>query len=991
MATTDAKLASAEILCSPDSEDRRKDHTLKRSEESFRSLFENSIDAVLLARPDGTVEAANPEACRLFGRSEEEICAIGRFGLVDPVDNRLQSLLEERERTGRFRGEIFYKRKDGSTFLGEVSSAFYQDVSGATKAAVIIRDVTERRRVEETLRDITAGTADSTGDEFFRSLVKHLAHALEVRYCFVAECTDKTKKRVRMLAFWVGENFGENMEFPLAGTPCESVIQGNVCSYVDRLQVLFPEDEALVALGAQSYAGVPLSNAAGNILGHLVVIDDKPRMFSEQAFSILQIFASRAGAELERARAHKNTQLLNLELGLLLDINRAISRHLDRDELFGALASCLKTLVPTERFGIEFPIEGGKLQGHILSKMPTDGEPTEPTVLAAAGTACDWVMQNRVWFVAASRDEFRERFPVTFEVMTSQGMESLCALPLISGDRARGALYFMATAKDAYGHLRREFLEQVANQIAIAVENMKSYEEIAALNATIAATAGRRRTLLDINNAIVTKLTRDELLTAVCNALGRAIPFDRVALSLYEPEAEVLRIVAHAGPYRRDDYTPVGRALELKDSPAGWAFVNQQPLVRPDLETERHTSSEQRAFGHGFRSLCALPLMIRGKSLGAITVGSLTRFQYTEADAEFLMEVANQIAIAIDNMRSHEETDALKARFEAETVYLQEEIKTEHNFEEIIGQSAPVRQLLRKIEQVAPTESTVLIRGETGTGKELLARAVHDRSRRKDRPLVKVNCGSIPSGLVESELFGHEKGAFTGATQRRIGRFELANGGTIFLDEVTELPLDTQVKLLRVLQEGEFERVGSSQTIKVDVRVIAATTRDLKEIVKNGTFRSDLFYRLNVFPLEVPSLRDRKDDIPLLVNFFLSKFGKKLGKEVRGVSQRTMEGLINYSWPGNVRELQNVIERSMVLAGGPIIQIDEPMMRSGEAVQESTLDTLENAERNHILRALKETHWVIHGKKGAAEILGINPSTLRSRMEKLGIKRTQAA
>ena len=385
---------------------------------------------------------------------------------------------------------------------------------------------------------------------------------------------------------------------------------------------------------------------------------------------------------------------------------------------------------------------------------------------------------------------------------------------------------------------------------------------------------------------------------------------------------------------------------------------------------------------------CRLPFAAEG--LGRSRWEALRKNQYAEADAEFLMEIANQIAIAVDNMKSHEETEALKARFEAEAVYLQEEIKTEHNFEEIIGQSAPVRQLLRNVEQVAPTEATVLIQGETGTGKELVARAVHDWSRRKDRPLVKVNCGSIPAGLVESELFGHEKGAFTGATQRRVGRFELANGGTIFLDEVTELPIDTQVKLLRVLQEGEFERVGSSQTIKVDVRAIAATNRDLKEVVRNGTFRSDLFYRLNVFPLGVPALRERKDDIPLLVNFFLSKFGKKLGKEVRGVSQKSMDSLLHYDWPGNVRELQNIVERAVVLASGPIVQIDESMMRSGETAQESAVDTLENAERNHILRALNETHWVVHGKKGAAEILGINPSTLRSRMEKLGIKRLQA-
>jgi len=291
---------------------------------------------------------------------------------------------------------------------------------------------------------------------------------------------------------------------------------------------------------------------------------------------------------------------------------------------------------------------------------------------------------------------------------------------------------------------------------------------------------------------------------------------------------------------------------------------------------------------------------------------------------------------------------------------------------------------------VAPTDATVLIHGETGTGKELLARGVHDRSRRKTRPLVKVNCGAIPSGLVESELFGHERGAFTGATQQRIGRFELAHGGTIFLDEVTELPLETQVKLLRVLQEGEFERVGSSRTIKVDVRVIAATNRNLQEVVRSGAFRSDLFYRLNVFPLEVSALRERREDIPLLVNFFLGRFSKSVGKKIRGLSQKSMERLVQYAWPGNIRELQNVIERAVVLAKGAIVQIDDSMLGAEASPEESTIETLENVERNHIIRALLQTQWVIHGKKGAAELLGINPSTLRSRMEKLAIKKGAA-
>jgi formate hydrogenlyase transcriptional activator len=670
--------------------------------------------------------------------------------------------------------------------------------------------VAERRRSEEILGHITEGIAGATGEEFFRSLAQHLASALAVRYAFVTECADAAQTRVRALAFWDGAGFASGVEYPLRGTPCESVIEGNVCSYPERLQLLFPEDKDLVTLDAESFAGVPLVDHRGKVLGHLVVMDNKPRVFGEHELRILRLFATRAASELERSRAADS--------------------------------------------------------------------------------------------------------------------------------------------------LRRS--------------------------------EAQRRMLLEINNAVITKLSRDELWTAIADAVRRIVPFDRLALTQYDAKDDRLRIVTYGGPYQRDDYTPIGRELKLDDSPAGLAFTSQRYVLRRDLETERMTSSEERAYSHGFRSICALPLVIRGQSIGAITMGSLNRAQYSEDDAEFLMEVSNQIALAIHNMSLHEEAQALRARFEAQAVYLQEEIKSEHNFEEIIGQSDPVRRLLKQVEQVAPTEATVLIRGETGTGKELLARAVHDRSRRKSRPLVKVNCGAIPAGLVESELFGHEKGAFTGATQRRIGRFELADGGTIFLDEVTELPVDTQVKLLRVLQEGDFERVGSSQTIKVNVRVIAATNRNLQDAVKSGLFRADLFYRLNVFPLEVPALRERPMDIPLLVNFFLSKFAKSLGKEMRGVSQKSMEILSRYSWPGNIRELQNVIERAVVLAKGPVMQIDESMLREEESASDSSfIETLENNERNHIMRALSETRWVIHGKKGAAEILGINPSTLRSRMEKLGIKK----
>ena len=333
------------------------------------------------------------------------------------------------------------------------------------------------------------------------------------------------------------------------------------------------------------------------------------------------------------------------------------------------------------------------------------------------------------------------------------------------------------------------------------------------------------------------------------------------------------------------------------------------------------------------------------------------------------------------------EVEQLKNHLQAENVYLQEEIKTEYNFEEMIGQNASLQKVLRKVEQVAPTDATVLIQGETGTGKELLARAIHNLSPRKDRALVKVNCGAISAGLVESELFGHEKGAFTGAVHQRIGRFELADGGTIFLDEVGELPQDTQVKLLQVLQEGEFERVGGSRTIKVDVRVIAATNRDLKKALQEGKFRPDLFYRLNVFPISIPTLRERKEDIPLLARYFAVKYGTKLDKKIETIPKKTMDILLSYSWPGNIRELENVVERAVILTQSNVINVDESILGLESATQTTGSKALGDIERKHILSVLEETDWIIDGKRGAASVLGMNSSTLRSRMKKLCIRK----
>ena len=430
------------------------------------------------------------------------------------------------------------------------------------------------------------------------------------------------------------------------------------------------------------------------------------------------------------------------------------------------------------------------------------------------------------------------------------------------------------------------------------------------------------------------------------------------------------------GEYRR---IPLG-ALKIGKIAQGFGSIYTNDVLSDDRLPNKQWMKE-----NALHSFAGHPLKFRGEVLGVVAM--FGRRPLSEEEFERLAVFANEAAIAIKNAQLFTEVEQLKNRLQAENLYLREEIKLQHNFEEIIGESQSIKAVLRHIEQVAPTDSTVLIRGDTGTGKELIARAIHNLSPRKAHALVRVNCGAIPANLAESELFGHEKGSFTGALQRRLGRFELADGGTIFLDEVGELSLDAHVKLLRVLQEREFERVGSGHSTKVDVRVIAATNRDLHAAVKAGSFRADLLYRLNVFPIEVPPLSARASDVPLLVNHFVTKFSKKLGKLFEGVSQATMDRLTRYAWPGNIRELENVIERATILAKGPVLQIDDVLLHGNSVPLLPVADSLEEVERAHVFRVLHDVSWVIEGKQGAAARLGLHPNTLRSRMQKLGIKK----
>jgi formate hydrogenlyase transcriptional activator len=592
-------------------------------------------------------------------------------------------------------------------------------------------------------------------------------------------------------------------------------------------------------------------------------------------------------------------------------------------------------------------------------------------------TVAWWVYQNQrqVVFPFLHRET---GFPLVVERLSKLGLRSLCALPLSTAHRKLGSLVFASRLDDAYSPEDQQFLAVVANQIAVALDDARAQ--------------ARLRLLLDITNRIVTKLELRDLLREIVASIRQSMQCDSVGVALPDPEdGELRRYVVDHAEYEMS----VGPASERTKT----VFRTGKPLIATKEEV---AADPQGAFGP--ISLCLYPLIIRDRVLGVFGFGSSRDHAFTEDVLTFFGQVANQIALAVENALAYGQVSELRDKLAQENVYLESEIRSELHFEEIVGNSEPLRRVLQEIETVAPADSTVLIYGETGTGKELIARALHNLSSRKSNAFVKLNCAAIPTGLLESELFGHEKGAFTGAITQRVGRFELANRGTIFLDEVGEIPLELQPKLLRVLQEREFERLGSTRTIRTDARLIAATNRDLKAMVEEQRFRSDLYYRLNVFPIRVPSLRERKEDIPQLVRHFVKEFSRRNQRMIDTIPSETMQVLVRYHWPGNIRELQNVIERAVIISRGPVLNValteltpdvaltSAPVVTTTKsASHESLQEMLEETERNQILRALEEANGVVAGANGAAARLGVKRSTLQLRMQKLGIRLSRTA
>jgi PAS domain S-box-containing protein len=494
--------------------------------------------------------------------------------------------------------------------------------------------------------------------------------------------------------------------------------------------------------------------------------------------------------------------------------------------------------------------------------------------------------------------------------------------------------------------------------------------------------------LAEITNILVSNLDIRSLLSAISASIHKVIPHDYACLALYDEKSGELRLQSLEDPYT-EELIPAGMALPVEGTPAGRAFTHREPLVLNRLETADFAPDvTRRLTGLGLKSACWLPLMAGDRTLGALSVGFRREAAFAESDVYLLKEVANQIAIAIDNALTFRNIAELKDRLAEEKLYLEEELRTAYNFEEIIGESPGLKRALKQAESVASTDATVLILGETGTGKELVARAIHNMSARREHTFVRMNCAAIPTGLLESELFGHEKGAFTGAIAQKVGRAELAHQGTLFLDEVGDIPLELQPKLLQVLQEKEFERLGSNRTVSVDMRLIAATNRDLDQMVADQRFRSDLYYRLNVFPVVLPPLRERPEDIPTLACYFVQKYAPRMNKRIKTIPAETMGALTRWSWPGNIRELENFIERAVILSRGPILQAPlgelKALTKKAEPTRETTLVA---AEREHILLVLREAGGVIAGPYGAAARLGIKRTTLNGMMRRLGISR----
>jgi formate hydrogenlyase transcriptional activator len=672
----------------------------------------------------------------------------------------------------------------------------------------------------------------------------------------------------------------------------------------------------------------------------------------------------------------------------LLEISELIGPHRRFEDFFRELGRSLSRFIPFEGIGLSiYDIARGTSQLFLFESAKPNDIPVGRIFRIDETPASINLATRQPFYTPDFRKE--TRFPSIRALLLRHGIRSYCVLPLYTARSILGGLHFGATKPDAYGAEDIEFMQIAARQAAAVLESVLSHESSVASQLELSRERDHLRLLLQVSTAVADKLDTRELFSAISACLREALNVEYASLTLFDSQNNCMRRHSLDFP-GSGGLLQENAVIPIENTVVGEAFTKAVPATarRADIERMPREFAEN-LLNEGLNFVCAVPLISRKRVLGTLNVGSRREDAFNETGIKLLEEVASQFAVALDNALAYHHIEELNSKLAEEKLYLADEIRSNYFFEEIIGDSPPLRRVLRQVEVVAPSDSMVLICGETGTGKELVARAIHNLSTRRQATFVKLNCAAIPTGLMESEMFGHEKGAFTGAIVRRIGRFELAHRGTLFLDEIGEIPLDLQPKLLRVLQEQEFERLGSSHTIRVDVRLVAATNKDLQSMVKNGDFRADLFYRLNVFPIVMPPLRERQEDIPKLVRYFVQQAARRMGKHIETINSETMEGLVHYAWPGNIRELQNIIERAVILSSGPALKVPLKELVASPEIPGKMPQTLEEAERRHILQALEEANWIVAGPHGAAARLGMKRSTLQSRMQKLRIFRAR--
>jgi formate hydrogenlyase transcriptional activator len=665
----------------------------------------------------------------------------------------------------------------------------------------------------------------------------------------------------------------------------------------------------------------------------------------------------------------------------VITLSRSIAGRTDLNSLLSGVTESLRRIVRFDHVGLVLhDPNGNAMQGYILN------EPGNPVLtslrLPVDQDPAGWVWLNQQALVI-SHFESETRWPESVRVARELGISTLALVPLTTGDHRLGALGLSSVAPLDLGPAELSFLERVASELAVAVEAFLAKREAT-------RERDRLRTLFDITNALASKLGRDDLLSAISKQLATVVRHDHALLTLWNEDTGVLDVYAlhSAGPQLFEE---LKGPLCPEGMPTAEVLATGKPVVARAIDSDRYPSPDFRRFvALGFRSGCELPLVTQDRIIGTLALLRMTDHLWTPDDVEFLTQVANQIAMTVSNSLAFRELAAIKERLATEKLYLEDEICLDQNIGNMVGQGPAFQSVLKAIQTVAPTDATVLITGETGTGKELVARAIHEQSGRSKGSFVKVNCAAIPASLLESELFGHEKGSFTGAVAQKIGRFELAHGGTLFLDEIGEMPLELQPKLLRAIQDQEFERVGGTRTIRTNARFVAATNRDLKAMVENGEFRADLYYRLHVFPLHVPPLRQRREDVPLLTRYFVQKHAQRMGREIDTIPTCVQDALTSYDWPGNIRELQNVLERSVILTNGKALQVpsQEFIGKANPVPLNGTVSAgSHNLERDRILKALELARGQIGGPDGAAARLGLKRTTLQSRMRKHNISR----